>query len=706
MLDPAKFSLSERPFHTEGEYLESLFVVLDLLLFRDADSRMKERGLSAGQDAEDWMRLIRDRLEMTEAAGGRLSTERILEKLEAPDYLRYLLAFLVKCSLDPVYESLAAAERGRNSLTLYDFCEMFAVPAKKEDPAAIYGMLERSRKPLKLLFPQLFAREQNTGHSIAALLPVMDARLLSVLLGRGEADPLLAGMETYLPESVEPENGDIRKSAFILLRRRESMPPELAVLWGPEGSGKREVIKAYADLAGQSIVFYEIPKPERAEDGRAGSGLTDRVRTELLLLFRECILFDRQPVITRAERLQKEEQQELAAFLLKKEQQDPAEAIFLLIEAEEAPDYLDGCYFLPMEELRTTERIRLWKKALPENADISREGIDALANTFVLTRGQIREAAAQAARLAGPDSPVTEDLLYRVCYAKLGHPLKNHTQRVKSSFVWDDLKMNAPDKAILRDLVSCVRNRHIVMQEWNFERKVPYGAGITALLSGPPGTGKTMAAQIIANELHMELYKIDLSQLIDKYVGETEKNIKRVFAEAGRSNSVLFFDEADAIFNKRLEAGNSNDRFANIESSLLLQCIEEYSGVTLLATNNMTAIDAAFLRRFRFYVQFKEPDEEIRFEIWSSVFPKEAPVDREVDYRELAKTFQFTGAIIKNVALQAAYLSAEAGKSIGLLEIMVAIKRELEKNHRMLTRDEMGSFGYLFPKVIAWNIGK
>ena len=246
-------------------------------------------------------------------------------------------------------------------------------------------------------------------------------------------------------------------------------------------------------------------------------------------------------------------------------------------------------------------------------------------------------------------------------------------------------------------------NRHVVMQEWGFERKVPYGSGITALFSGPPGTGKTMAAQIIANELHMELYKIDLSQLIDKYVGETEKNIRRVFDEAKKSNCVLFFDEADAIFNKRLEAGNSNERFANIESSLLLQCIEEYNGVALLATNNMTAIDAAFLRRFRFYLSFKEPDEEIRREIWSSVFPDGAPVDEEVDFRELARIFSFTGAIIKNVALQAAYLAADRKKNIGLLEIMVAVRRELEKNHRMLTREEMGSFGYLFPEVIAWN---
>ena len=162
---------------------------------------------------------------------------------------------------------------------------------------------------------------------------------------------------------------------------------------------------------------------------------------------------------------------------------------------------------------------------------------------------------------------------------------------------------------------------------------------------------------------------------------------------------MLFFDEADSIFNKRMDAKDANERFANIESSLLLQCIEEFDGISILATNNMTSIDNAFLRRFRYYLLFKEPDEQIRYEIWSSVFPKQAPVASEVDYRELARIFKFTGAIIKNVALTAAYLAAAQGVSIGLLEIMVAIRREMEKNHRILTKEEMGSLGYLFARV-------
>ena len=701
MRDPELFNLNMIPFSSEGEYMETLFVILDLLFFRDPDDRLEARNLRNGQSIDDWIGLLRDRLEMSEAAGVSPLMEKTLDKLQAPYYMRYLLAYLIRCALDPSYESAAAAEYGKQCLMLYDLCEIFAAPAKKNDPAEVYALLEEGRKSLDLLFPQLRPKETRSGQSIAALIPLMDARLLGILLGKADITPLQEHVAVFIPESSDAgkEEPFGVRAVETLLKRRENLSPETVVLWGPAGSGKRDTVKEFANRTHQFLAFFDIPKPDEMENTQS-----DRLRAELSLFCRECVIFGLQPVICRGELLSKEIQKEMVSWL-QKEKMPWVGSIFLLMETEEVPDYLAECYFLRMEELRGVERSRLWREVLPDNAEITPEGIDALANTFLLTQGQIRTAAAQALRLAGPDTAVNEDLLYEVCYAVLGHPLKAHTQRVRSPFVWEDLKMNSKDKSILQDIVGCVRCRDIVMQQWNFEQKLPYGTGITAIFTGPPGTGKTMAAQIIANELHMELYKIDLSQLIDKYVGETEKNIKRVFVEAGRSNSVLFFDEADAIFNKRLEAGNSNDRFANIESSLLLQCIEEFSGITLLATNNVNAIDTAFLRRFRFYVQFREPDENIRYEIWSSVFPKEAPVDPGVDYRELARLFTFTGAVIKNVALQSAYLAAWAGRSIGMLEIMVAICREMEKSHRMLSRDQMGKFGDLFPQVVGWKSG-
>jgi len=704
MKDPKQTYLNDMKFESKGEYLSSLFVLLDLLIFRDPGQRMLDRGLSPEQDPEEWMGIVPDRAELTLQCGESLAIEEAMEKTRAPWFTRLVLGFLLRCTLDPSYEAAAAAECGRESMTLYELCRIFAAPEDREDPSAVYGMLEEMRPCLDRLFPQLFRREQVSGQTIAGLLPVMDGRLVSLLLGRDKGDHLPRGMQLYAPgmdaESgkAEQENSALseegpRQCAEVLLKRTEVMPPETVVLWGRGGSGKRTTMKAFAEGAGRTLVFYDMSGPLNE---------TERLYSELFLLRRECVLSGFVPVISGLQLFEKEARTKLQSFLRENFLPETG-SVYLLAETEEVPDDLPESFFLPMKELRGTDRIRLWKKVLPGEAGITDAGIDALSNTFAFTPGQIRDAAAQAVRLAGPEKQVTEELVYQVCYAKLGHPLKNHTQRIRSPFTWDDLKMAPVDKAVLKDLCGCVRTRHIVMQEWDFEKKVPYGAGITALFAGPPGTGKTMAAQVIANELKMELYKVDLSQVMDKYVGETEKNIKRIFELAGRSNSVLFFDEADAIFNKRISAENSNDRFANIESSLLLQCIEEFSGVTLLATNNMSSIDVAFLRRFRFYLLFKEPDEEIRFQIWSSVFPAEAPVDPAVDFKELARIFRFTGAVIKNVAMQAAYLAAEYGKEIGILEILVAVRRELEKEQRMLTRDSMGKYEYLFPEVVGWN---
>ena len=696
MSDPEREYLNDIPFHSEGEYLESLFVVLDLLLFSDPKQRLLARGLSSPQDIDTWTGMVSDRLEMTESVHGTLPVmEQILSKLDAPYYIRYLLAFLLRCAIDPSYEGQAASEAGRDGFTLYELCRLFATPVEQDDPSAVFSLVELGRRSFSVLFPQLLLREQRSGKSIAGMLPLMDARLLAILLGKGGEAPLMQGMEEYLPKEEAKDTGE---AVLTLSKRQESTVPEITVIWGPAGSGKKDIITGLSDHIHKGLLFYTVTRPEPGADR-----LSERLSTELMLFSRECLIGGLVPVILNAQCLSEALQKELLSFLRVIILPDTG-SIFLLMDAEEVPDYLKKCFFITTEELRGSERSALWKEILPENAGITPEGIEALANTFILTKGQIADAAEQAIRLSGPDSPVTEDILYEVCYAQLGHPLKHHTQRMKSPFAWDDLKMGPAEKSMLRDFANSVRYRDFVMQEWNFRQKIPYGTGFTALFYGPPGTGKTMAAQVIANELHMELYRIDLSQLIDKYVGETEKNIKRVFTEAGRSNSVLFFDEADAIFNRRLEAGSSNDRFANIESSLLLQCIEEYTGVTILATNNMTAIDPAFMRRFRFCIPFNEPDEEIRYQIWSSVFPKEAPVDKKVDFKELAVIFPFTGAVIKNVALQAAYLSAETGgKSIGPLEIMVAVRRELEKNHRVLSRDMMGKYGKLYPEVIAWN---
>ena len=714
-----------RPFESDEEYQQALYALLDLLLFSDPGERMSRYEDYRGESAGEWLKALRIRLLLSEQGGFTPALETVLLRSGLPYYMRLPLVYLLRISLEPSYERDAAGEFWKESLTLSDLLGI-VMPLEDTDSTApsgtgIFRLLEDALPGLLLLFPQLSRKDM-----IGSQTPVMDRRLVMLCTGQAGRKGLPCGMN-YLEEGLSaghvkdqreepaasekpaagPEESPIKelreklletrvRLAGILMEREASMPPEIAVLWGPEGSGKKSVIRQLAQSSGRNAVVLPL---KAAASGDADPA--DPFYPETELLIRECILSGSIPVVDGVGRLPKQEAAELCEKL-RGSLGDDIHTFYLLAEAEEVPDHLTDAYYLEMPPIRTTDRILLWKQAIGEDA-VTEESITALANTFALTPGQIRRCGAQAFRLAGPERKITEDILYHVCYALLGHPLKQHSQRVKSSFTWDDLKMAPRDKVVLRDLCMAVRSRHVVMQEWGFERKVPYGAGITALFAGPPGTGKTMAAQVVANELHMELYKIDVSQLIDKYVGETEKNIRRVFEQAKKSNSVLFFDEADAIFNKRLEAKNSNERFANIESSLLLQCIEEYDGVALLATNNMAAIDAAFIRRFRFYLTFKEPDEKIRREIWESVFPKETPLSDEVDLKELAHIFNFNGAIIKNVALQSAYLAAQQKKPIGLLEILVAVRRELEKNQRVLAVEKMGRLGYMLPEVLNWS---
>ncbi len=232
-----------------------------------------------------------------------------------------------------------------------------------------------------------------------------------------------------------------------------------------------------------------------------------------------------------------------------------------------------------------------------------------------------------------------------------------------------------------------VRGRPIVLEKWEVGKKLASSAGVTALFAGPSGTGKTMAAEVIANELKLDLYKIDLSTVVSKYVGETEKNLERIFTEAQTSNAILFFDEADALFGKRSEVRDSHDRYANIEISYLLQRMEMYDGVAILATNLRANLDEAFTRRLHFVVDFPFPDEEGRLRIWRTLFPPKVPRDEEIDLEMLARRFKLSGGNIRNVLVNAAYLAASDGGRVTMDHLLHSVRRELQKMGRLTGKE-------------------
>ena len=233
-------------------------------------------------------------------------------------------------------------------------------------------------------------------------------------------------------------------------------------------------------------------------------------------------------------------------------------------------------------------------------------------------------------------------------------------------------------------------NRNVVYEKWRFGANLTRGRGISALFTGPPGTGKTMAAEIIAAHLDLDLYRIDLASVVSKYIGETEKNLRGVFDAAERGGSILFFDEADALFSKRTEVKDSHDRYANIETNYLLQRMEEYPGLAILATNRKADLDPAFLRRIRFLVAFPHPNPDARLLIWKTVIPEEAPRG-SIDFDALAR-LDLAGGNIKNIAVNGAFLAAAAGEPITTRHLMTAARHEYRKIDKLPSRADFGEY--------------
>jgi SpoVK/Ycf46/Vps4 family AAA+-type ATPase len=311
--------------------------------------------------------------------------------------------------------------------------------------------------------------------------------------------------------------------------------------------------------------------------------------------------------------------------------------------------------------------------------------LEILAGQFSLTSGQIVAAASSAMSQAVQESrPLLSSDLFEAARLHSGHHLAELAQKIEPRYAWDDLVLPQTPLTMLRELVSMVQSRPLVLETWGLGRKLTASTGVSALFSGPPGTGKTLAAQIIANQLGIELYRIDLSTVVSKYVGETEKNLERIFTEASQSNAILFFDEADAIFGKRSEVKDAHDRYANIEVGYLLQRMESYNGVTILATNLRANLDDAFTRRLQFIINFPFPDEEYRLQIWQVLIPPDLPRAEELDLELMAKRFKLAGGNIRNIIVSAAFVAASDGGSVTMQHLMHGARREIQKMGRLV----------------------
>jgi hypothetical protein len=332
------------------------------------------------------------------------------------------------------------------------------------------------------------------------------------------------------------------------------------------------------------------------------------------------------------------------------------------------------------------EQRMLWEKWVAGGAE-GGEQLGAVVSHFDLGSHAIGEAVRHSAIV---EASLGGDRLWESCRAVTRPGLERVTSRIESRATWEDLVLPAQQIEMLREIALQVRQRSRVYHDWGFAARSSRGLGIGALFEGGSGTGKTMAAEVLANELKLDLYRIDLSQVVSKYIGETEKNLRQIFDAAESGGAILLFDEADALFGKRSEVNDSHDRYANIEISYLLQRMEEYRGLSVLTTNMKGALDTAFLRRIRFVVHFPFPDAAYRAEIWRRIFPPQTPTG-ELDLDKLAR-LSVSGGNIRNIALNAAFLAAGDGGEVRMTHLLRAVRGEYAKLEKKLSSAEIGGW--------------
>ncbi|MBE5913371.1 MAG: AAA family ATPase [Pseudobutyrivibrio ruminis] len=348
----------------------------------------------------------------------------------------------------------------------------------------------------------------------------------------------------------------------------------------------------------------------------------------------------------------------------------------------------------------TAEREECWKFFAKDYTLGSDVELPEMAIKFLFTAGKIKDALKNARSLATMDKniDIPRKTLFRGCYNQMSSELTQKATKVKANFGFEDIVMNPTQRETLQHAIDQMNFRKQIYDDWNYTKKYPYGRGLSVLLFGAPGTGKSMCAQVIAHELNLELYRVDLSKVIDKYVGETEKSISMIFREAKKCNVVLFFDECDTLFAKRSDDGGSNQSSNNNKTALLLQEVEAYDGVSVLATNYKHNIDPAFFRRMKYIVEFQFPDVDTREMLWRTTIPKTTPLAKDVDIRFLAEKYELVGGNIKNCILNAAFLAAadpNAGGEVHMQHYLNAVKYEFVKVGKVFTKADFEPYSDL-----------
>ena len=648
---------------TDHRYLMAALARVRVALERAAERRVTEPAEASAATPEELP-------EPAAEAEAPPTLERLRQGFGLSEFERDVLVLAIGNELDPDFAPLCAAAAGDTSRPFPTFGLAFdALPAGHWDASAPSGALRHWR------LIELMAGETLPTKRLRA-----DERVLHHLMGASALDERLEGLvrpvqlSRTLPLSYR---GYGERIVEALAARDDPWP--VVQLRGDARGGKQALAAAVSGELGlrlHAVSGGDIPAAGVDRETFARLWEREALLLGSALLVRLEAPEQREPVSAFAERVQG------LVFVCGEE----------TLSLESRPSVV-----FQVDRPGADEQRALWAYALGSLAGSLNGQLDALVAQFPLdvleierAGRSVRRGAARTGETSDAATPDLGSLLWDTCRSETRRPLDSCAQQIETRAGWEDIVLPEAQARILRDIAAQVRQRTRVYESWGFAGRGLRGLGITALFAGASGTGKTLAAEIVAHELRLDLYRIDLSRVVSKYIGETEKNLRRVFDAAEQGGAVLLFDEADALFGKRSEVRDSHDRYANIEVSYLLQRMESYRGLAILTTNMRSALDTAFLRRLRFVVTFPFPDQQLRRRIWEQVFPAATPTEG-LDLAKLAR-LNLAGGNIRNIALHAAFLAADRGEPVGMGHLLESTRSEYLKMEKALSESEIGGW--------------
>jgi ATPase family associated with various cellular activities (AAA)/Winged helix domain, variant len=672
------------PYPGGHEHLTDLMALADLQIRRAASAGRSARGPQVAElgsnlaaleaRIDESRRWIAARLAASGADANRFPARALAARLRLDPLDLDTVLLLAAVELDGRLLAHLRSAEGTVPPALTSLRVMQAVGDPDLTPAA---WMARMLAPGSLVERGVVTRSEDSAGLPLSVAPLRLARpVLAFLLGQPPEDPALAGVVRRVEPATSGRVSD-RESRLADAIGDPSSHGFCVWLSGPP-IATRDVAARVAAVASRPLRHIDAAALA-GERPRASHDLLRRLALQLALDDSAGYVEIRDWVPAMTSVMQVLSSVATGPLLLAAEDEPPGLATWMGRSVH---------YHVP--PISEASRRTVWQEELGlVGADIPAADVDELADDFPLSKDEIADVVFSAVRGRVTDAPLAADDLRAAALARQRSRLGKLTQFVPPSFTWDDLVLPAEEMEQLLEIASRQVYRHMVLTDWGMSEKLPYGTGTAALFAGPPGTGKTMAASVLARELGRELHRVDLSRVVDKYVGETEKNLGRIFDAAQRANAILLFDEADSLFGKRTAVQSSNDRYANLETNYLLQRIEEHPGVSILTTNNVQNIDEAFARRIPFRVHFPFPDGATRAEIWRRSFPDRMPRQGEIDFQRLGEAFELSGGHIKSAVVRAAFEAAATGQPVTVETLVRAVRAEFETMGKLAPRLEL-----------------